>query len=125
MTRDEALQLMHEHTQSPALRQHMLAVEAARRAHAGKDGDDPQAGGWGGGARGGGGGGGGCGWGRGGGGTGGGGGGWRGGWRGGGGGGGAGGCGGGGGGPSARRTDIGGTSRRPAPRCARFTRSSQ
>src|SRR6266702_2645282 len=27
--------------------------------------------------------------------------------------------------PSARRTDIGGTSRRPAPRCARFTRSSQ
>src|SRR5213594_223386 len=27
--------------------------------------------------------------------------------------------------PSARRTAIGGTSRRPAPRCARFTRSSQ
>src|SRR2546422_4340765 len=42
MTRDEALQLMHEHTQSPALRQHMLAVEAAMRAYAVKDGEDPE-----------------------------------------------------------------------------------
>src|SRR5256885_10292423 len=38
-SRDEALQLMHEHTQSPALRQHMLAVEAAMRAYAVKDGE--------------------------------------------------------------------------------------
>lgn len=45
MTRDEALALMHEHTQSPSLRQHMLAVEAAMRAYAGKFGDDPE--GWG------------------------------------------------------------------------------
>lgn len=43
MTRDEALQLMHEHTQSPSLRQHMLAVEAAMRAYAGKSGGDPEA----------------------------------------------------------------------------------
>ncbi len=42
MTRDEALQLMHEHTQSPALRQHMLAVEAAMRAYAVKHGEDPE-----------------------------------------------------------------------------------
>jgi predicted hydrolase (HD superfamily) len=45
MTRDEALALMHEHTQSPSLRQHMLAVEAAMRAYAGKFGEDPE--GWG------------------------------------------------------------------------------
>jgi predicted hydrolase (HD superfamily) len=42
MTRDEALALMHEHTQSPSLRQHMLAVEAAMRAYAGKFGEDPE-----------------------------------------------------------------------------------
>jgi len=40
MTRDEALALMHEHTQSPSLRQHMLAVEAAMRAYAVKAGED-------------------------------------------------------------------------------------
>ena len=42
MTRDEALALMHEHTQSPSLRQHMLAVEAAMRAYATKYGEDPE-----------------------------------------------------------------------------------
>jgi putative nucleotidyltransferase with HDIG domain len=40
MTRDEALALMHEHTKSPSLRQHMLAVEAAMRAYAVKSGED-------------------------------------------------------------------------------------
>jgi putative nucleotidyltransferase with HDIG domain len=43
MTRDEALALMQEHTQSPSLRQHMLAVEAAMRAHAIKSGEDVEA----------------------------------------------------------------------------------
>jgi len=42
MNRTEALQLMHEHTQSPSLRQHMLAVEAAMRAYAEKYGEDPE-----------------------------------------------------------------------------------
>lgn len=42
MKRDEALALMHEHTQSPSLRQHMLAVEAAMRAYASKFGEDPE-----------------------------------------------------------------------------------
>ena len=43
MTREEALQLMQEHTASPSLRQHMLAVEAAMRAYAGKHGGDAEA----------------------------------------------------------------------------------
>ena len=43
MTRDEALALMREHTQSPSLRQHMLAVEAAMRAYAVKSGEDIEA----------------------------------------------------------------------------------
>ena len=43
MNRDEALALMQEHTQSPSLRQHMLAVEAAMRAYATKFGEDPEA----------------------------------------------------------------------------------
>ena len=43
MTRDEARALMEEHTQSPGLRQHMLAVEAAMRAYAAKLGGDPDA----------------------------------------------------------------------------------
>lgn len=43
MNRTEALQLMHEHTQSPSLRQHMLAVEAAMRAYAAKFGEDAEA----------------------------------------------------------------------------------
>ena len=42
MNRDEALALMQEHTQSPSLRQHMLAVEAAMRAYATKFGEDPE-----------------------------------------------------------------------------------
>ncbi len=42
MNRTEALQLMHEHTQSPSLRQHMLAVEAAMRAYAEQYGEDPE-----------------------------------------------------------------------------------
>src|SRR5437899_643589 len=42
MTREEALDLMHEHTKSASLRQHMLAVEAAMRAYAQKHGEDPE-----------------------------------------------------------------------------------
>jgi putative nucleotidyltransferase with HDIG domain len=42
MNRDEALSLMHEHTQSPSLRQHMLAVEGAMRACARKAGEDEE-----------------------------------------------------------------------------------
>lgn len=43
LTRTDALSLMHEHTRSPSLRQHMLAVEAAMRAYAAKLGGDPDA----------------------------------------------------------------------------------
>jgi len=43
MNRTEALALMEQHTQSPALRQHMLAVEAAMRAYAGTYGGDADA----------------------------------------------------------------------------------
>jgi len=39
-TRSDALSLMHEYTQSDSLRKHMLAVEAAMRAYAGKNGED-------------------------------------------------------------------------------------
>jgi putative nucleotidyltransferase with HDIG domain len=39
-TRDEALALQHEYTQSDSLRKHMLSVEAAMRAYAGKFGED-------------------------------------------------------------------------------------
>jgi putative nucleotidyltransferase with HDIG domain len=42
MTRAEGLVLMEEHTQSPGLRQHMLAVETAMRAYASKYGEDPE-----------------------------------------------------------------------------------
>jgi putative nucleotidyltransferase with HDIG domain len=41
VNRAEALALMQEHTQSPSLRQHMLAVEAAMRACAARNGGDP------------------------------------------------------------------------------------
>ena len=36
LTRSEALQLMHEYTASDSLRKHMLAVEGAMRAYAGR-----------------------------------------------------------------------------------------
>jgi putative nucleotidyltransferase with HDIG domain len=42
MTRAEALALMQEHTASPSLRQHMLAVEAAMRAYARKSSEDEE-----------------------------------------------------------------------------------
>ena len=41
MTRDEALALVHEYTQSEALRRHMYAVEIAMRAMAERAGEDP------------------------------------------------------------------------------------
>jgi putative nucleotidyltransferase with HDIG domain len=40
-SRDDALALQHEYTQSDSLRKHMLAVEAAMRAYATKFGEDP------------------------------------------------------------------------------------
>jgi putative nucleotidyltransferase with HDIG domain len=40
-SREEALALQHEYTQSDSLRKHMLAVEAAMRAYATKFGEDP------------------------------------------------------------------------------------
>jgi putative nucleotidyltransferase with HDIG domain len=43
MNRTDALALMEQHTKNPALRQHMLAVEAVMRAYAGKYGADPEA----------------------------------------------------------------------------------
>src|SRR5213592_1920343 len=42
MDRPSALALMHEYTQSPSLRRHMLAVEAALRAYARKFGEDEE-----------------------------------------------------------------------------------
>ncbi len=39
-SRDDALALVHEYTQSESLRKHMLAVEAAMRAYARKFGED-------------------------------------------------------------------------------------
>jgi len=42
-TRDRALALVHEYTQSDALRKHMYAVELAMRAMAGRAGADPEA----------------------------------------------------------------------------------
>jgi len=39
-SRDEALAIVHEYTKSDSLRKHMLAVEAAMRAYAGKFGED-------------------------------------------------------------------------------------
>jgi putative nucleotidyltransferase with HDIG domain len=43
MTRDEALDLMHEYTESDALRKHMYAVEIAMRACARRLGEDEEA----------------------------------------------------------------------------------
>ena len=39
-TRDDALALVHEYTASESLRKHMLAVEAAMRAYAGRSGEE-------------------------------------------------------------------------------------
>ena len=41
MTRDEAVTLLQAYTKSDALRKHMLAVDAAMRAYAGRFGGDP------------------------------------------------------------------------------------
>lgn len=43
MTRDDALALMHEYTESDALRKHMYAVEIAMRACARRAGEDEEA----------------------------------------------------------------------------------
>lgn len=42
LSRDQALALLHEHTEGPGLRKHALAVEAAMRAYARKLGGDPE-----------------------------------------------------------------------------------
>jgi predicted hydrolase (HD superfamily) len=42
ITRQQALELMHEYTQSEALRRHMYAVEIAMRAMAARSGEDPE-----------------------------------------------------------------------------------
>lgn len=42
MTYENALNLMHEHTESDALRRHMYAVEAAMRAYAKRFGEDEE-----------------------------------------------------------------------------------
>jgi len=42
MSYQDALDLMHEHTQSEALRKHMYAVEAAMRSYARKFGEDEE-----------------------------------------------------------------------------------
>src|SRR3954447_5089478 len=41
-SREETLALVHEYTASDSLRKHMLSVEAAMRAYAGKFGEDPE-----------------------------------------------------------------------------------
>ncbi|GAC1477112.1 MAG: HDIG domain-containing protein [Gemmatimonadaceae bacterium] len=41
-SRDSAISLVHEYTESESLRKHMLAVEAAMRAYAAKLGGDPE-----------------------------------------------------------------------------------
>ena len=41
-SREDALALQHQYTQSDSLRNHMLAVEAAMRAYATKFGEDPE-----------------------------------------------------------------------------------
>lgn len=43
LSRSEALELMHEYTASDSLRKHMLAVEGAMRAYAGRFGEDVEA----------------------------------------------------------------------------------
>lgn len=40
-TRDEILALLHQHTETPGLRKHALAVEAAMRAYARRFGENP------------------------------------------------------------------------------------
>jgi uncharacterized domain HDIG len=40
-TREEALDILHEHTKSDSLRKHAIAVEAVMKAYAEKKGDDP------------------------------------------------------------------------------------
>jgi predicted hydrolase (HD superfamily) len=40
LSRQEALDLMHEYTASDSLRKHMLAVEGAMRAYAERFGED-------------------------------------------------------------------------------------
>jgi putative nucleotidyltransferase with HDIG domain len=42
LTRGQALDLLHEHTEGPGLRKHALSVEAAMRAYARKQGEDEE-----------------------------------------------------------------------------------